>query len=194
MTRFFFLVNLRYIKREGRINRGILGVLKVCLKRNIKGNNGFTLIELLVVVLIIGILAAVAVPQYQFAVDKSIVSSYLPLIRSIRQAKSLYYLENGTWSGNLNALDIKYQTLCPVKTGTCLNELQNCKPGNVGIDAHCSNSEITLRYCIQGSSCGSGTATKNVHMVIQWYNSGKIINCVGHSTRGKKLCNWLTHS
>ncbi len=59
-------------------------------------NKGFTLIELLVVVLIIGILASVALPQYQKAVIKSRAANAYQLIRAINTAEQLANLERGT--------------------------------------------------------------------------------------------------
>ena len=67
---------------------------------------GFTLIELLVVVLIIGILAAVALPQYQQAVEKTRTSNLLPILRAIDNAQKTYYLSNGTRADDFSKLDI----------------------------------------------------------------------------------------
>ena len=68
--------------------------------------NAFTLIELLVVVLIIGILAAVAVPQYKLAVAKSSYTQAITLGTSLFNAEKVYQLANGTMTPDLDKLDI----------------------------------------------------------------------------------------
>jgi len=67
---------------------------------------GFTLIELLVVVLIIGILAAVALPQYQKAVTKSRLANLKMIVEKVMDAAEVYYLANNTFPTTFEELDI----------------------------------------------------------------------------------------
>ena len=67
----------------------------------------FTLIELLVVVLIIGILAAVALPQYQKVVEKSKATQARVAINSIVQAQEEYRMANGEYAQHFSDLSVE---------------------------------------------------------------------------------------
>ncbi len=70
---------------------------------------GFTLIELLVVVLIIGILSAIALPQYQKAVDRTRATQLYAIADEMIRAQREYYLANSEWTSDINKLDFGYE-------------------------------------------------------------------------------------
>ena len=82
-----------------------------------KNKQAFTLIELLVVVLIIGILAAVALPQYQKAVVKARVAQLYTAVSSAAQAAESYKMANGNWPATFEDLDIEFPLTLEERTG-----------------------------------------------------------------------------
>jgi len=109
---------------------------------------GFTLVELAVVVVIIGVLAAFAVPRFMASVERSKAAEAFNYLASIQSAQERYHARQGTYAGVLTELDIK---MTAVKYFT---------PGTIGPGTTSSLQDSwTLTLTRKGASAGYGEYT-----------------------------------
>ena len=124
---------------------------------------GFTLIELLVVVLIIGILSAVALPQYEKAVEKSRATEGITLARNIALANQAYYMANGTWAADINDLDLEFPGEDSTASGVASKSTKNfiCRARAAEVEGYisvCRRKGPKYTYAIAYHSSDPGQA------------------------------------
>ena len=158
-----------------------------------KNKQAFTLIELLVVVLIIGILAAVALPQYELAVAKARYMQLISLANALRKGQDLYKLANGQSTDDISVLSIDLPKgttssksvvyypwgFCAIGTagyaycestrdGVLYNDLSQIGIRECKVKPNTNKVELGRKLCQSMGATGSGGADGNGYFTYQW--------------------------
>ena len=138
-----------------------------------KNKQAFTLIELLVVVLIIGILAAVALPKYEMAVMRSRYTNLKTLTKALYDAEKIYQIANGAYTSDLESLAIELsgctlsndKKTCTYPWGRCVADATNgrvsCEDTNTLKNGYAIYLGVSPTNPTYGVNCWAFTADKN---------------------------------
>ena len=145
---------------------------------------GFTLIELLVVVLIIGSLAAMAMPQYFKAVERSRMTEADTLLGSIAQAQRRKFLQRNSFTTNYKGLDVSPKD----SSGSTYYTKGNPTTGANGNGFAVVLSGTGFTDGIARATRHAASGTLQYQYRLERYYQGDNVTCVGINTAGQELC------
>lgn len=144
-----------------------------------RNKQGFTLIELLVVVLIIGVLAAMALPQYRVAVGMSRASTMYAFMRGVDQAQQAFYMANNRYATTFDSLSVG---IPPGFTKTDEKRITKGRMECWLMTEH-GNTEISIK-CVEGITGVVLEKYHNQNYYLCWAGANKELN--------KQICRSLS--
>ncbi len=120
---------------------------------------GFTLIELLIVVVIIGILAAIAIPKFSSTKDKAKLASVKTDIRNFMTAQEAYFSDHGSYTATLTDITGGTNPLMTLSQG---NTATLASEGTGGYRVTITNSTISTDPKDCSVTNNTGVATDGV--------------------------------
>lgn len=144
-----------------------------------RNKQGFTLIELLVVVLIIGVLAAMALPQYRVAVGMSRASTMYAFMRGVDQAQQAFYMANNRYATTFDSLSVG---IPPGFTKTDERTIRKDRMACWIMTKH-GNAEISIK-CSEGITGVVLEKYHNQNYYLCWAGANKELN--------KQICRSLS--
>ena len=146
--------------------------------------SGFTLIELLVVILIIGILAAVALPQYQKATERARMTEAVTLLNTIAHAQQRSFMEGNAYADTFSMLDVTPKEASGQTYYTRGNPVTGEGGNGFAITIYDGGYDEGYAEAVR---VNSGGELINSYSLLRFYNS-TLTTCSSSEPNGQALC------